>query len=67
MEHPEQPKEFCFELPFAFGLDIFAVQPNFLAKSVAKWFDFFIVSLFLKFLDMVEIFSANSHQLFEFR
>ena len=48
------------------GLDIFAVQPNFLTGRIALGFDSFIVSPFLKFLGMVEIFLANNHQLSEF-
>ena len=67
MEHSERPKEFCLQLPFAFGLDIFAVQPNFLTESIASRLDSLIVSSFLKFLGMVEIFLANNHQLSEFR
>ena len=50
MENPERPKELCFQLPVAFGLDIFAVQSYFLAWGVAPRFDSFIVSLFLQFL-----------------
>ena len=66
MEHPERPKELCFKLPIAFGFDIVAVQPNFLAGGVALRFDSFIVSPFLQFLGIVEIFSAYNHQLSEF-
>ena len=66
MEDLEPPKELCLQLPVAFGLDIFAVQPNFLAGGVAPRFDSLIVSSFLKFLGMVEIFSANNHQFSEF-
>ena len=61
MEHSEQPKKLCFQLPVAFGLDIFAVQPNFLAGGIASGFDSFIVGPFLKFLGMVETFLANNH------
>ena len=67
MEDSKRPKEFCLQLPVAFGLDIFAVQPNFFAKGVAPRFDFLIVSLFLKFLGMVKVFSANNHQFSKFR
>ena len=67
MEHLERPKELCFQLPVMLSFDVFAIQPNFLVGGVASRFDFLIVSLFLKFLGMVEIFSANNHQLFEFR
>ena len=49
------------------GLDIFAVQPNFLTKGVALKLHSFIVSALLKFLGMIKIFSANNYQLFEFR
>ena len=67
MEDSEQPKELCLQLPFAFGLDIFAIQPNFLARGVAPRLDSLIVSSLLKFLDMVEVFLANNHQFSEFR
>ena len=33
MENPKRPKELCIQLPVALGLDIFAVQPNFLAEA----------------------------------
>ena len=67
MEHLERPKEFCLQLPIAFGLDIFAVQLNFLTGDVASRLHSLIMSLFLKFLGMVEIFPTNNHQLSEFR
>ena len=67
IEHSERPKKFCLQLLVAFGLDIFAVQPNFLTEGVASRLDSFIVSLFLKFLGMMKIFLADNHQLSEFR
>ena len=67
MEDSERPKELCLQLPVAFGLDIFAVQPDFLAGVVTPRFDSFIVSSFLKFLGMVEVFLANNYQFSEFR
>ena len=66
MENPERSKELYLQLPVVFGLDIFAVQPNFLTGGVAPRFDSFIVSSFLQFLGMVKIFLANNHQLSEF-
>ena len=45
-----------------FGLDIIAIQSNFIAKGVASRLDSLIVSLFLKFLGMVEVFLANNYQ-----
>ena len=62
MEHPEQPKKLCLQLPVIFGLDVFIVQPNFLAGGIASKFDPLIVNLFLKFLGIVEVFLANNHQ-----
>ena len=50
-----------------YGLGIFAVQPNFIAGGIASKFDSLIVTSFLKFLGMVEIFLANNHQFFELR
>ena len=47
IEHPERAKELCLQLSVTFGLDIFTVQPNFLAGGVVPRFDSFIVSLFL--------------------
>ena len=48
-----------------FGLTIFAFQPNFIADSIALRLDASIVSLFLKFLGIIEIFLANNHPFFE--
>ena len=67
MEYPERPKELCLQLPVAFGLDIFAVQPNFIAGGIAPRFDSLIMTSFLKFLSIVEIFPANNHQFPELR
>ena len=67
VEHSEQLKELCLQLPVVLGLNILIVQPNSLAGSVALGFGSFIMSSFLKFLGMVEIFLAYTHQLFEFR
>ena len=61
MENPERPKELCLQLPVMLGLDIFAVQSNFFARGVAPRFDSLIMSSFLQFLGMVEIFLANNH------
>ena len=66
MEHPEQPKKLCLQLSVMLSLDMFTIQPNFLAKGIASRFDSFIVNLFLKFLCMVEIFLANNYPLSEF-
>ena len=67
IEYPERPKKLCFQLLVTFGLDIFAVQPNFFARGVAPRLGSLIVSLFLKFLGMMEVFPANNHQFSGFR
>ena len=67
MEHSKRSKEFCLQLPVPLGPNIFTVQPNFLARRIALGFDSFIVSPFLKFLGMVEVFLTNNYQLIEFR
>ena len=62
IEDLERPKELCLQLLVAFGLDIFAIQPNFFTRGIAPRFYSLIVSSFLKFLGMVEVFLANNHQ-----
>ena len=56
MQNSKRSEELCLQLPVLFGLDIFAVQPNFITGGIASRLDAFIVGLFLKFLDMMEIF-----------
>ena len=63
MEHSEQPKKLCFQLSVAFGLDVLSIQPNFITGSIASRLNAFIVRLLLKLLSMVEVLSANNHQL----
>ena len=47
-----------------FDFDIFAVQPNFITKIIVFRLNAFIISPFLKFLSIVEVFLANNHQFF---
>ena len=61
MKHPERPKKLCLQLLLMLSLDIFAVQPNFFAKSIALRFDSLIMSSFLKFLGIIEVFLANNY------
>ena len=55
-------KELCLQLSFTLGLDVFAVQPNFLTRSIALKFYSLIMNLFLEFLGMVEVYLANNYQ-----
>ena len=47
-----------------FGHDIFAIQLNFIIRRIVLRLNASIVSLFFKFLGIVEIFLANNYQLF---
>ena len=63
MQNSTMSKEFYFQLLVLFDLNIFAVSPNFITASIALRLDAFIVDPFLKFLDIVEVFFTNNHQL----
>ena len=60
MQNSKRFKKLCFQLLVLVDFDVFAVQSNFITRGIALKFDAFIVSLFLKFLDTVEVFSANN-------
>ena len=62
MQNSKRFKELCLQVLISFGLDIFAVQPNFITGGIAPRLDAFIVGPFLEFLGMVEVLSANDHQ-----
>ena len=66
MQNSKKPKELCLQLLIAFGFDIFAVQPNFFARSVTFRLSSFIVGLFLQFLSMLQVFSVCSHKISKF-
>ena len=63
MEHLEQLKKLCLQLPVVFGLDVLGIQPNFIAGGIAFRLNAFIISTFLKLLTAIEVLSANNHQL----
>ena len=63
-EDLKQFKKLCFQLPVLFGFDIFAIQPNFITRGIASRLDALIISLFLKFLAMIEVFTSDNYQLF---
>ena len=66
MEHPERPKKLYLQLPVMLCLDVFAVQPNFFARSVAPRLNSFIMSLFLKFLGIMEVLIIHNLQVSKF-
>ena len=53
VQNSKKPKELRFQLPIIFDFDIFAIQPNFFAKSVTSRLSSFIVCSFLQFLGML--------------
>ena len=46
------------------GFDVFAIQLNFITKGIAVRFDTSIMSSFLKFLGMIEVFLVNNYQIY---
>ena len=64
VQNSKRSKELCFQLPILFGLNVFAVQPNFITRNIAPRLDAFIISPLLKFLSVMEVLLANNHQLF---
>ena len=64
MQNLKRFKELCLQLPVLFGLDVFAIQPNFIIGDIASRLNAFIMSLLLKFLSVVQIFLANNYWLF---
>ena len=55
-------KKFDFQILILFGFDVFAIQPNFVFRSIASRLCIFIMSLLLKLLGVVEVFTANQHK-----
>ena len=60
------PKEFRFKFPILFGFDVFAIQPDFVTRDIAFWLCTLIVHLLLKILSVLEIFTANGHEILKF-
>ncbi len=65
MQYPERSKEFSLEFPIPFGFDVFAIQPNFVARGIASRLRMLVMISLLKLLCMLEVLSADSHQLSE--
>ena len=61
----KKTQELYFELAILYGIEVFAIQPDFVARDVALCLSFFIVRLLLKLLYMMEVLLADGHQLLE--
>ncbi len=61
MQYPKKSNEFSLEFPIPLGFDVFAIQPNFVARGIASRLRILIVILLLKLLCMLEVLFADSH------
>ena len=50
-----------------FNFEVLITQIDFVVWDIALELDFFIVSLFLKFLDVVKTLLANNHEVLELK
>ena len=64
MKDLEGSKKLVFELLIPFYFDIFAIQLDFLARSVVMTLYFLVIGSFLLFLYMENVLTANFYQLF---
>ncbi len=65
MQYPKRSKEFSLEFPIPPDFNVFAIQPNFVAQDIPFRLCMLVVMLLLKLLCMLEVLSADSHQLSE--
>ena len=66
VQNSKKPKKLHLQLLITFGFDIFAIQSNFLTRSETSRLSSFIVSLFLQFLDILQVFFTCSHEILKF-
>ena len=62
MQNSKKTKKFGFQLLISFGFNVFAIQSNLVIRNIASNLCTFIISLFLKFLGMMEVFTVNQHK-----
>ncbi len=65
MQYLKKSKEFSLEFLILLGFNVFAIQPYFVAWSIACWLCMLVVILLLKLLYMLKILSIDSFQLFQ--
>ena len=67
IEYLEKPKELCLQLAILLSLNVLAIQPYFFAGGVAlDSTNSLVMSLFLKFLDIMKVFVTYNQQLSKF-
>ncbi len=63
MEDLEESKKLAFKLLIPICFDVFAIQPDFLARSVATALYSLVIGFLLQLLYVEKILTANFHQL----
>ncbi len=63
MEDLEDSKKLALELLVPLCFDVFAIQPDILARSVASALNSLVMGFFLQFLCIEKVLIANFHQL----
>ena len=61
MYYSKRFKELSFKFAIFFGLDIFAVHLNFIAKSMVLGLHSLVMGSFMKLWSMMEVFSIYSY------
>ncbi len=65
MEDSEGSKELALKLLIPFCPNVFAIQPDFLAQSVAMALYSFVMGFLLQLLYVEKVLTANFHQFFQ--
>ena len=63
MEDSEESKKLPFKLFVPLCFDVFTIQPDFLAQSIATAFNSFIINFFLQLLCMEQVLAASFYHL----
>ncbi len=63
MEDLEGSKKLALELLIPLRFDVFAIQPDFLAWTIATTLYFFVIGSILQLLCVEKVLTANFHQL----
>ena len=64
MKKTEKPS---FKLAIPLNFEMLTTQLDLVAQSIVLGLDYLIISLFLKFMDVVEILLVNNYKVLEFK
>ena len=59
----KKTKKLSFQIVVLLNFEVFIIEKNFLAQYIILRLDYFIIDLFLKFLDILRILHINNYQL----